>query len=63
MTKKCLVNEWKFPPIDYLEHVYEIMHLQIEKNEQEHEHEHEHEEEHHGQHHEHHKKKKTLYLE
>ena len=57
MTKKCLVNDWKFPPIDYLEHVYEIMHLQIEKNEHEHEQEHEHEEEHH-EHHEHHKKKK-----
>ena len=58
MTKKCLVNEWKFPPIEYLEHVYEIMHLQIDKNEHEHEHENEHEEEHHEQYQEHHKKKK-----
>ena len=35
MTKRCLNNNWKFPPLDYLEHVYEIMHINNEKNENE----------------------------
>ena len=35
MTKRCLNNNWKFPPLDYLEHVYETKHINNEKNENE----------------------------
>ena len=26
MTKKCILNKWKYPPIEYLENVYKEMH-------------------------------------
>ena len=32
MTKKILLNKWEFPPIEYLEHVYQQSHPQIEKS-------------------------------
>ena len=32
MAKKILLNKWEFPPIDYLEHVYQQSHPQLEKS-------------------------------
>ena len=32
MTKKCILNNWNFPPLEYLEHVYESIHNNNEKN-------------------------------
>ena len=32
MTKKILLNKWEFPPIKYLEHVYQQSHPHIEKS-------------------------------
>ena len=33
MTKKILLNKWEFPPIEYLEHVYQESHPHQENNE------------------------------
>ena len=33
MTKKILLNKWEFPPIEYLEHVYQQSHPNQENNE------------------------------
>ena len=32
MSKKILLNKWEFPPIDYLEHVYQQIHPKLEKS-------------------------------